>query len=102
MTTKEKLFLRQKVLCRAIRHNHSIDSDSFKITLRGISPDDELKKYLFPIERMAKHNLPLRFGMYKPSKSMEKVSEEIELEDLDVLPQRREIDPNHKVRKIFS
>lgn len=90
------------MLGRAVRSNHSLGSEDFSITLRGINTDDELKKYLFPIERMAKHNLPLRFGMYKPSKSMEKVSEDIELEDLDVLPQRREIDPDHKVRKIFS
>lgn len=89
------------MLGRAVRSNHSLGYEDFSITLRGINTDDELKKYLFPIERIAQHTLPLRFGMYRPSKSMEKVNEDIELEDPGELPQRREIDPDHKVRKIF-
>lgn len=46
-------------------------------------------------------SLPHRFGMYRPSKSMEKVNEDIELEDPGELSTNGKIDPNHKFRSIF-
>lgn len=99
MTPEEKEVLQLKVLGRAVRSNHNLGSGDFSITLRGINPDDELKKYLFPIERITKHNLPHRFGMYKPSKSVKKIDDEIEIEE--VPEKQHEADPNHKFRSIF-
>ena len=91
----------QEERAKAIKYH--IDAIKFNAKKSGnfkviCNMNNQLEKYE---SRIAKLSLPLKFGMYKPSKSMEKVSEDIELEDLDVLPQRREIDPDHKVRKIF-
>ena len=81
-------------LFKAIKTNHNL-SGTF---IACVNPVKEMQKYK---GRIMNISLPHRFGMYKPSKSMERVNEDIKLEDPGELSTNGKIDPNHKFRSIF-
>ena len=85
-------------LVKAARDNHSIvDVDKAKIvTSPSQEFDQQDENYM-----LAKSSLPMRFGMYRPSKSVEKIDYSMEIEDPGELSTNGKIDPNHKFRSIF-
>ena len=101
MTREERLFVETRVLARALKHNHSMESESFAMS--NVFPFKEIMRYLNPIENVTQLTLPHRFGMYKtPTKGFNKTTE-VELEDPPFnLDSTYSTLANHKVRDIFS
>ena len=87
-------------LVKAARDNHNLTSKNNPKAKIATTPSQEFiqryENYL-----IVKTSLPTRFGMYKPSKSVKKIDDEIEIEEVPEVQLDSASDPNHKFRSIF-